>query len=103
MELERYPRLSANFREQNESDVLNPRFRLPLKLETLMSSNNNIEPLITLDEAAVVLDITPRALRDMRYRGGGPAFYKLNSIVLRYKMSEVIEWRDGCRDAGGEL
>lgn len=65
-------------------------------------SCNNIEPLITLDEAAVALGITPRALRDMRYRGGGPAFYKLNSIVLRYKMSEVLAWREARRD-GGEL
>ena len=63
--------------------------------------NEEVEPLVTLTEAATVLGITPRALRDKRYDGrDSPPYYRLNANVIRYKMSEVLAWRDGCRDAG---
>jgi predicted DNA-binding transcriptional regulator AlpA len=69
-----------------------------------MPDLNTIEPLVDVKEAAVVLGITPRALRDKRYDGrDGPPHYHLAKNVVRYKMSEVIEWRESCRDAGGEL
>lgn len=69
-----------------------------------MPDLNEIEPLVDVKEAATVLGITPRALRDKRYDGrDGPPHYHLAKNVVRYKMSEVLTWREARREDGGEL
>ena len=69
-----------------------------------MPDLNAIEPLVNINEAADVLGITPRALRDKRYDGrDGPPYYPLAKNVVRYKISEVLAWREARREDGGEL
>ena len=47
--------------------------------------------LLTTDELADKLDVSPRTLQDWRHRGEGPPFVKLGDCV-RYKWSAVEQW-----------
>lgn len=43
-------------------------------------------------QAARYLDFTPRALQNWRLRGGGPAFVKVSSRAVRYRLCDLGEW-----------
>jgi predicted DNA-binding transcriptional regulator AlpA len=47
-----------------------------------------------LDDAAQMMHITRAALAQLRYRGGGPTFYRISAKTILYKRSEVLEWMD---------
>lgn len=41
--------------------------------------------------AAEVLDLSPRTMRQLRWRGGGPRFYKLGNRV-KYLIADLHAW-----------
>ncbi len=47
---------------------------------------------IEIEEAAKLAGLTAAALAQLRYRGGGPRFYKPLPRKVLYKRSEVIAW-----------
>jgi excisionase family DNA binding protein len=47
--------------------------------------------VMTSDECAEYLRLTPGALRSMRYRGEGPRFVQLGQRV-RYRRADVDAW-----------
>lgn len=47
--------------------------------------------LLTTEQAAEWLTVTPAALRAWRTRGGGPAWIKLGNLV-RYDVADLRAW-----------
>lgn len=48
--------------------------------------------LLTESQAAYVLNLSPRTLRNWRHRGGGPKFVKHSSRCIRYRRSDLADW-----------
>jgi predicted DNA-binding transcriptional regulator AlpA len=62
-------------------------------------------PLLTPAEAGAQLGLTPAALAQLRYTGGGPCFVKLTAKAVRYRQSDLDRWiagkaRSSTRDRG---
>ena len=49
-------------------------------------------PLLTPAEAGEQLGLTPAALAQLRYTGGGPCFIKLTAKAVRYRQSDLDSW-----------
>ena len=51
-------------------------------------------PLVLLDErdAARALGLTPRTLQAWRNRGGGPAYVRISSRCIRYRLIDLEAW-----------
>ena len=52
------------------------------------------EEFITIETASQITGLSSDALAQLRYRGGGPKFYKPTSRTVRYRRSEVVAWVD---------
>lgn len=50
------------------------------------------ERVLTPQEVATMLGLTPRALRDWRSHNMGPRYYRLNHKTARYRLEDVREW-----------
>ena len=48
--------------------------------------------LMTTREAAAHVGLSHRTLENYRSRGGGPPFYVVGSVLVRYLLSEVLKW-----------
>lgn len=48
--------------------------------------------LLTADEAAQYLSISPKSLEAWRTRGGGPRFVRLRSRAIRYRLNDLVEF-----------
>ena len=48
--------------------------------------------LMTTREAAAHVGLSHRTLENYRSRGGGPPFYVVGSVLVRYLLSEVLNW-----------
>lgn len=48
-----------------------------------------VSTLLTTEQAAAFLGLSPRTLEDWRLRGGGPVFRKLGSRLVRYSPSDL--------------
>jgi predicted DNA-binding transcriptional regulator AlpA len=62
-------------------------------------------PLLTPAEASQQLGLSPGALAQLRYTGGGPCFIKLTAKAVRYRQSDLDAWiaakaRTSTRDLG---
>lgn len=49
---------------------------------------------LDLDDAARMMHMTRAALAQLRYRGGGPTFYRISAKTILYKRSGVLEWME---------
>ena len=58
----------------------------------------NITQLLSIDELAAYLQIPKATLYAWRYRGHGPAGYRLGGHV-RYRVADVESWIESCSDA----
>ena len=47
---------------------------------------------MTTREVAACVGLSPRTLESYRSRGGGPPFYIVGSVLVRYLLSEVVDW-----------
>ena len=47
---------------------------------------------IKTKEAAALLGLSHRTLESYRSRGGGPPFYVLGSVLVRYLVSDIVKW-----------
>ena len=48
--------------------------------------------LMTTREVAAHVGLRHRTLENYRSRGGGPPFYVVGSVLVRYLLSEVLKW-----------
>ena len=48
------------------------------------------DALMRQEEAARLLDVTPRALEAWRYRGGGPQWVAISGRCVRYRKSDLL-------------
>ena len=48
--------------------------------------------LMTTREVAAYVGLSHRTLESYRSRGGGPPFYVVGSVLVRYLLSEVLRW-----------
>ena len=49
-------------------------------------------PWFAPEDAAAYLRLTVRGLEDMRAKGSGPKFHKVNARVVRYHVSDLDAW-----------
>lgn len=54
------------------------------------------EDWLSIDEAAAVAHLSRSSLAQLRYRGGGPTYYRLSGKTILYRRSQLIAWMDGC-------
>ncbi|MBU2606172.1 MAG: helix-turn-helix domain-containing protein [Alphaproteobacteria bacterium] len=59
-----------------------------------MSSEPEIKrgDLLTESQAATILNLSPRTLRNWRHLGGGPKFVKHSARLIRYRRQDLVEW-----------
>jgi len=54
--------------------------------------STNSQKLVTEKQAAKMLSVSPRTLRNWRTRGGGPRFVKISERCIRYRIADLNEW-----------
>lgn len=59
--------------------------------------SEHTDRLMTTEQAAGLLQVTPAALRQMRYRRAAPPAIKLGGRV-RYRRSDVLAWIEQCSE-----
>ena len=52
------------------------------------------DALLTTDQAAALLGISPRTLEGYRRKGGGPLFVALSRNAVRYRPTDLRAWLD---------
>ncbi len=58
--------------------------------------------LLTEEQAAKFLKVTPNTFKNWRHRGGGPVFVRLGKRLIRYRQSDLERFvQDGVEQAGG--
>ena len=58
----------------------------------LANFNHTETAWLTPDEAAEYLRLSRRGLEDMRARGDGPRYSKVNGRVVRYRRTDLNAW-----------
>lgn len=53
-----------------------------------------LEQLLSEKQAAKLLGISDRTLRNWRVRGGGPKFVRVSARCIRYKRGDLQDWID---------
>jgi hypothetical protein len=48
--------------------------------------------LVTPAEAAAILGVTVKHLKDWRWKGGGPAFVRISHKVVMYRYESLMAW-----------
>ena len=59
---------------------------------TLEGLPENRDALLTTNQAAYLLGLSPRTLEALRLRGGGPAFVALSTRAIRYRRADLLQW-----------
>lgn len=54
--------------------------------------------ILTDEQLAPRLEVSPSTLRHWRSRGEGPPFFKLGGRLVRYRWSEVEAWIEASRE-----
>lgn len=52
------------------------------------------DTLVNENQAADMLCVSPRTLRNWRTRGGGPKFVKISPRCIRYRVSDLTSWTE---------
>lgn len=52
--------------------------------------------VLTSEQAAEALGMTPEALRTMRSRGGGPRYRQLSPSRIGYTVGDVVAYLESC-------
>ena len=57
--------------------------------------NSNVTPIyIDTKRAAEILGFSHRGLDNLRSRGLGPSYFRLNGRTVRYRLDDVIAWAE---------
>ncbi len=52
----------------------------------------NCDQLLRQEEAAALLNVTPRCLENWRHRGEGPKFVRISARCIRYRKSDLTQF-----------
>lgn len=68
-----------------------------------MESNSVPEPLLTAEQLAAELGVSPKTLPQWRFKRKGPAYVKVG-LLVRYRRSDVDAWLEAqtVQTGGGE-
>ena len=55
----------------------------------------NSDQLLRQEEAAALLNVTPRCLENWRHRGEGPKFVRISGRCIRYMRRNLLEFIEG--------
>jgi predicted DNA-binding transcriptional regulator AlpA len=55
--------------------------------------------LLTTTDLAELLSTTPNAIYNMRHRGGGPRWIRIDKRSVRYRPEDVDAWLEECAAA----
>lgn len=63
------------------------------------------DPLLTTEQAAVIIGVSARTLRRLRVRPGAPPSIQLSPRTWRYRKSALMAWLDagGVRVTNGDV
>ena len=53
---------------------------------------DDLDALVRQEEAARILDLTPRALEAWRHKGGGPRYIRISARCVRYRRADLQAW-----------
>ena len=53
---------------------------------------DDLDALVRQEEAARLLDLTPRALEAWRHKGGGPRYIRISARCVRYRRADLQAW-----------
>ena len=78
----------------NPTETLNPPTGRPNQSTSSpnVTFGQNLGPLIRQEEAALILEVTPRCLENWRHRGGGPSYVRISARCIRYRRSDINKW-----------
>lgn len=62
-----------------------------------------MEELLTQEQVAELLGVTPKCLEARRFKGQGPPFIRLSNRWVRYAPSDVEAWLAAHRENAGDL
>lgn len=51
---------------------------------------------LDLDQAASLTHLTKANLAQLRYKGGGPVYYRLSAKTILYRRSVILAWMESC-------
>jgi len=51
---------------------------------------------LDLDQAASLMHMTKANLAQLRYKGGGPVYYRLSAKTILYRRSVILAWMESC-------
>jgi predicted DNA-binding transcriptional regulator AlpA len=60
----------------------------------LTNSQDQIDRLISENEAAEFLGYSVRTLQSWRWKGGGPRFVRVSARSIRYRRRELLAWAE---------
>lgn len=60
------------------------------------------ELAIDTRQTARILGLAPITLHQMRARGGGPKFFRCGTRTVRYRLGDVLAYRDARTVGGGK-
>jgi hypothetical protein len=58
---------------------------------------NAAENLLTPEEVAAYLQVSPRTLESWRYKGIGPRFLRVTKRLIRYDLKDIRDWEKQSR------
>ena len=65
-------------------------------MSPLPDDADELDQLVDATVAAPLLGLEPKTLANLRHKGGGPDYYKINGAV-RYSLRELARYREGRR------
>ena len=57
-----------------------------------LESGDDPDQLMRQEQAALILEVTPRCLENWRHRGGGPRWIQISTRCIRYRRSDLIQF-----------
>jgi len=85
----RPPKTPDNVKSQSKQPTSGGRQNLLQTTSTGDKAGDAPDSLVRQEEAALILQVTPRCLENWRYRGGGPRWVQISSRCIRYRRSDL--------------
>ena len=59
---------------------------------SLKATSPKLPKLLSEQEAAKLLDFSPRTLQKWRWTGGGPRYVQVSARCIRYRPDDLLTW-----------
>lgn len=65
---------------------------MSLTLNHALPRHEELERLVPEKDAAKMIGVSPRTLRNWRVTGGGPQYVKVSARCVRYRRADIFSW-----------